>query len=253
MGYQQRGFTMKFPPKSLIIATSLIALTAVTAGFLSPSGARAVAGALRNEVFRVKDLSRVVQVVGGNYRGDKSVAIELAQADGPSSFPPTMSFPHGVPFPLGPGPMMTFPRGVPLPLGPGSLFFDGPMRPHGPMRADGTMEPPRRECLENIHRHSALAGYLKSKLRLQENQKEAWRKIEEAAGPTLEAMQALCDQLPDPLGAPPTIPDMIDFAEKQNSARAAFLRAIRAPFRALYDSLTAEQRALLQLLPPDRL
>jgi len=227
---------MKFPAKALIIATSLIALTAVTAGFLSPSGARAVAGALRNDVFRAKDSSRVAQVIGGNYRSDKSVAM-LAQADGPSPFPRTMSFP----------------RGVPLPPGPGPMTFDGPMRPHGPMRPDGTMEPPRRECLENIHRHAAIAGYLKSKLRLQESQKDAWRKVEEAAGPALEAMQALCDQLPDLLGAPPTMPDMIDFAEKQNSARAAFLRAIRDPFRALYDSLTAEQRALLQLPPPDRL
>jgi LTXXQ motif family protein len=248
---------MKFPTKALIIATSLIAITAVTAVFLSPSGARAVAGALRNEVFRAKDTSRVAQVIGGNYRGDKSFAIELAQADGPSSFPPTMSFPRGVPLPPGPSPMMN-PRGVPLPPGPGPMIFDGPMifggmRPHGPMRPDGTMEPPRRECLEDIHRHSAMAGYLKSKLRLRESQKEAWRKIEEAAGPALEDMQALCDQLPDLMGAPPTMPDMIDFAEKQNSARAAFLRSIRDPFRALYDSLTAEQRALLQLPPPDRL
>jgi hypothetical protein len=238
---------MKFPAKALIIATSLIALTAVTAGFLSPSGAPAAAGALRNDIYRAKDSSRVAQVIEGNYRGDKSVAIELAQVDGPPSFPPTMSFPRGAPLPPSPSLMMNFPRGVPFPPGPGPMIF------HGPMRPDGTMEPPRRECLENIHRHSALAGYLKSKLRLQESQKEAWRKIEEAAGPALEAMQALCDQLPDVLGAPPTMPDMIDFAEKQNSARAAFLRAIRDPFRALYDTLTAEQRALLQLPPPDRL
>ncbi len=237
---------MKSPVKALIIATSLIAVTAATAGFLSPSGARAIASALRNEVIRAKDSSRIAQVIVGNYRGDKSVAIELAQADGPPSFPPTMSLPRGVPLPPGPSPMMNFPRGLPFPPGSGPMIF------HGPMRPDGTIESPRRECLENIHRHSALAGYLKSKLRLQESQKEAWRKIEDAAGPALEAMQALCDQLPDLLGAPPTMPDMIDFSEKQNSARAAFLRAVRDPFRALYDSLTAEQRALLQLPPPDR-
>ena len=126
----------------------------------------------------------------------------------------------------------------------------GPMGPHGPMGPDGMMEPPRRECLENIHRHAALAGYLKSKLRLRESQKEAWQKIEAAAGPAVKAMQALCDQLPDRPGPPPAMSDMIDFAEKQYSAQATFLRAIREPFRALYDSLTAEQRALQSQLPP---
>jgi LTXXQ motif family protein len=246
---------MTFPAKALIIATSLTAITAATVGaeYLRPPGA-----------LWAKDSSRVTQAVGRNYQDDKSGAVELAQADGPSSFSPMMSFPRGVPLPPGPTPMIfDGPMGPPGPMGQhgpmppmgahGPLGPRGPMGPHGPMGPDGMMEPPRRECLENIHRHAALAGYLKSKLRLQESQKEAWRKIEEAAGPAVEAMLVLCDQLPDLLGPPPPMSDMIDFAEKEQSAHAAFLRAIRDPFRALYDSLTTQQRALLQLPPPNKL
>jgi hypothetical protein len=46
---------------------------------------------------------------------------------------------------------------------------------------------------------------------------------------------------------------MLDFVEQQLSARAAFLRAIRGPVRAFYDSLSPEQRAVLQPSPVGRL
>ena len=45
----------------------------------------------------------------------------------------------------------------------------------------------------------------------------------------------------------------LDFVEQQLSARAAFLRAIRGPVRAFYDSLSPEQRAMLQPSPVGRL
>jgi len=52
------------------------------------------------------------------------------------------------------------------------------------------------------------------------------------------------------MAGPPATPDMLDFVEKQFSARAAVLRAIREPVRVLYDSLSPEQRAMLQSWPP---
>jgi hypothetical protein len=94
-----------------------------------------------------------------------------------------------------------------------------------------------------------LQAYLKSKFRLQGSQKQAWQKIEEAAEPALESMHELCAQLPDRIAGPPATPDMLDFVEKQLSARAAVLRAIREPVRAFY-SLSPEQRAVLQPPPP---
>jgi hypothetical protein len=115
------------------------------------------------------------------------------------------------------------------------MFFDGPMRPNG------WIESLQAECQENVDRYTAIAGYLKSKFRPQGSQKQTWQKIEEAAEPALESMHELCAQLPDRMAGPPATPDMLDFVEKQLSAHAAVLRAIREPVRAFYDSLSPEK------------
>jgi hypothetical protein len=123
------------------------------------------------------------------------------------------------------------------------MFSDGPMRP------EVWIGPPQAGCEENVDRYAAIAGYLKSKVRLQGSQKQAWQKIEEAAQPAVESMNELCARFPDRMAGPPATPDMLDFVQKQLSARAAVLRAIREPVRAFYDSLSAEQRGVLQSPP----
>jgi hypothetical protein len=49
------------------------------------------------------------------------------------------------------------------------------------------------------------------------------------------------------------MPDAISYAEKRLSATVAFLRVIREPFRALYETLSADQRAALYPPPPPRM
>jgi hypothetical protein len=161
-------------------------------------------------------------------RCDASAAIEPVQAFGPLPLDP--------PILGGRGPMLHR-------LGPAPAFAS--RIPHG--------EPglsPRRACEDDIHRHAALAGYLKSKLRLQGNQKDAWQRIEQAAEPATESMYQLCAQLPDRRVGPAPMPEMIEFTEKQLSARAALLVAILGPLRSLYELLSAEQRAALEPPPP---
>lgn len=125
------------------------------------------------------------------------------------------------------------------PFGPPPFAMPGP---HGPMPFT------RAGCEEDINRHAAMAGYIRSKLNLQGNQKEAWRKIEEAAEPAVTKLHQVCTQLPVNAGPPSALPDAIEFAAKQASARAEFLQAVSGPVRALYDTLTPDQRAAL--LPP---
>jgi LTXXQ motif family protein len=226
-----RGASMKDAVKMLFIGASLTAIPFATASvaLLSASAAYEPPGSLETVSFRAKDQSGTLPVIRSSEQDDEDVMIKLAQAAGaPPMVPPIMGEPGRVPRPPGASPMI----------------FDGPMRP------EVWIESPQAECEENVDRYAAIAGYLKSKFRLQGSQKQAWQKIEEAAEPALEFIHELCAPLPDRMARPPAAPDMLDFVEQQLSARAAFLRAIRDPVRAFYDSLSPEQRAVLQPPPP---
>jgi LTXXQ motif family protein len=104
---------------------------------------------------------------------------------------------------------------------------------------------PVAACEEDIDRHVALAAYMRSKLRLQGAQTEAWRRIEDAAVPALEALRSLCGEFPDPRASDRPIVEAISYGEKRLVAAAALLRAIREPARALYEMLSPDQRAAL--------
>ena len=222
-----RGASMKDAVKMLFIATGLTAIPVMTASvaLLMASVAYELPGSLETLSYRAKNQSGTLPVIRTSEQDDEDVMTELAQAAGPPPMvPPTMSEPGRSP-----------------------MIFDGPMRP------EVWIESPQAECEENVDRYAAIAGYLKSKFRLQGSQKQAWQKIEEAAEPALEFIHELCAPLPDRMARPPAAPDMLDFVEQQLSARAAVLRAIRGPVRAFYDSLSPEQRAVLQPSPVGRL
>jgi LTXXQ motif family protein len=131
------------------------------------------------------------------------------------------------------------PGAPPIPQPPGARFRIG-LGPPPPL-------PPstRSGCEEEIDRLTGLAGYLKSKIHLQGAQKEAWQKLEFAAAAPVEKLRELCSALPAQ-PEPPTRPlERIDFAEKQTAIRLELFRAIHDPLHALYESLSADQRALL--------
>jgi hypothetical protein len=114
----------------------------------------------------------------------------------------------------------------------------------------GPLPPNRAACEEDINRSAAMAGYIKSKLQLQGSQKDAWRKIEEAAEPAVEKLRQTCALLPVSMSLPPSLPEAIDLAAKQFAIRAAFLQAISGPVHALYETLSSDQRAALSPPPP---
>lgn len=168
-----------------------------------------------------------------------STLVQLAQAARPQPPQGEGLRPPGGPDESGPPPFHRM-------MGPAAAFFGPPPflmpGPRGPMPFT------RAGCEEGINRQAAMAGYIKSKLNLQGNQKDAWRKIEEAAESAVAKLRQVCAQLPVNAGPPPAAPDMIDFAAKRAAARAEFLQAVSGPVRALYDTLTPDQRAAL--VPP---
>jgi hypothetical protein len=103
-------------------------------------------------------------------------------------------------------------------------------------------------CEEEINRGAALAGYLKSKLRLHPNQREAWEKFERAADSALEKLHAACEHLPIEVHAQPSLSNWVDLIDEQLSSRIEFVRSVREPLGALADTLSPEQRETLQPL-----
>jgi hypothetical protein len=205
----------------LVLAVSLVAVP-TTASILAGmrfSGAHP----MTNLTYHVKDRSRI----GVDVPQRPSAAIELAKL-GEAPMPPV------------PG---AFGRVRHRPGGIDSMGLLG-LAPPRPAQSS------RQACEEDIARRAALAGYLGASLRLQGAQKEAWQNIINAAAPAVEALYGLCAELPERSTARPPMPDAISYAEKRLSAAVEFLRVIREPLRALYETLSADQRAALDSPPP---
>ena len=220
----------------LLVPTSLIAISVAIASapFLDSLRAHEPANASVDTNLQSNSLSETALMLPSGIPYDSGLPMELTQGEAPPSiFPPI----------IGPRGHLTYPPG------PDAMIFADPTRHLG-----WAIESPRRACQDNIDRYAAMAGYLKSKLRLVGSQKEAWQKIEEAADPGIESMRQVCEQLPDSATAPPPMPDALTLADRELSARVAVLRAVQEPVRVLYGLLTPEQRAALQWpLPPARL
>jgi LTXXQ motif family protein len=233
---------MKIAKKALVV-TGLLAGAYLTVGLVAKDLPSALSAQDDTWANPLGGLSRGTPAFADDYGSD---LMQLAQASQPrpsgqlsAMGPPVRSLSD-----FGPGPFaMLLP-----PPAPGLLTDSpAPMMGHNP---DFALPPARIVCEEGINRIAALAAYIKSKLRLQGAQKDNWSKIEQAAGPMIEKMHEACDTLPNGPSAPLTMLAMLSFAGKQASARAEFLIAVSDPAQAFYDSLSTEQRELLNRAPP---
>jgi hypothetical protein len=112
------------------------------------------------------------------------------------------------------------------------------------------VEPTRGACEDDIKRRAAIADFLKSKLQLAGEQNEAWKTMEDAANPVRTKMYDACKLLPENLSDAPTLPSTMGVLEKQLSVQTELVQAIAGPLRALYDTLSPDQRAILDRAPP---
>lgn len=127
-----------------------------------------------------------------------------------------------------------------------------PFPGHGPGLPDRSPPrfAPRLRCLEDINRHMAIYGYIRSKLQLTENQKAAAKAVDDALQSSVGKLQAVCQTLPNDMTSPPGLMERADFMEKQLSARLDLLHALKAPMQDLLAQLSPDQRAVLDAPPP---
>lgn len=190
-----------------------------------------------------KDQSRVPASHKTNVSDDyASQLIQLTQAAGSHEdrYPPIpqmLQDERMMPTQQASGPPWPVPSFGPLLAGQPPHFAGGPP---GARIAD------KHECKEQIGRHAAHAAYLKSEIRLQGQQNDAWHKIEQAAEPLIEKMYQLCDSLP---AGPPNFLTMSEVADKRARLVAELIHAVTPPAQILYNTLSPEQRAVLDNPP----
>jgi hypothetical protein len=130
-----------------------------------------------------------------------------------------------------------FMAGPDLPEGLTS-FMDGAERPVPPrpprfLERSPPSLAPRSACLEDINRQMAIYGYTKSKLQLSENQKAAWKVLEDAVDTSAPKLRALCEIMSNDVVSPPTVEERYDFLEKHLAARLDLVRALKIPIQQL--------------------
>jgi hypothetical protein len=128
-------------------------------------------------------------------------------------------------------------------------------RPPFPFGLPGTPEPsapnfdPGAACIEDMSRQMAGYAYTRGKLQLNDNQKAAWKPIEDALDSSIGKLRAFCEALPREIAGPPGIIERSDFEERQLALRLDLVRALKAPLQQLIGQLTPEQRAALDRPP----
>lgn len=132
---------------------------------------------------------------------------------------------------------------------PQGRFPGPPSGPFGMGGPAGMRASPKAFCEGRIHLEAGIRAHLRSRLRLDAGQREAWSKMEALVEPIDLRARELCAALPADIAAPPAAPDKLAFAEKQLGLRLEMVKALQAPFREFYQTLTAEQRAVLDRPP----
>jgi hypothetical protein len=153
------------------------------------------------------------------------------------------------------------------PVGPEPAQFDfGPSgpgehgMPHGRLSGPpsglfamsgpaGMRASPKAFCEGRIHVEAGIRAHLRSRLKLDPGQREAWVRMEALVEPIDLRARELCATLPAEVAGPPAAPEKLAFAEKQIGLRLEMVKALQTPFREFYQTLTAEQRAVLDRPP----
>jgi hypothetical protein len=108
---------------------------------------------------------------------------------------------------------------------------------------------PRARCLDEIAREAGLRSYIAAKLNLSARQKVLWQRLERAAISGADTRRKACANLPmTALVTPPPLPLLMTQEKQLLAARLAELIEVQPALAAVYDSLSAEQRAVLD--PP---
>lgn len=112
---------------------------------------------------------------------------------------------------------------------------------------------PRDACLNEIAAEAALHAYVVAKLTLTDAQEPLWQRLEAAFRKGAEARRKTCESLPATVEAPPpSLPRAMAIERDMLTARLAELQEVQPALTPLYDSLSPEQRSVLERQEPAR-
>ena len=121
---------------------------------------------------------------------------------------------------------------------------DGPERQgwQGMMMHRMMRRNPHERCEERLAWRAAMRAYVEAKLDLTPDQRPLWDKVQSAAQTEEQKERKLCSMLKP--GGDATMLDRLDRMQQFLSTRLEGLQAAKSAVQALYQALTAEQRAI---------
>jgi hypothetical protein len=117
-------------------------------------------------------------------------------------------------------------------------------RPPGERRGRHAFSP-RAMCDEQVARRAGFRTYIKIRLNLKPEQMTAWSAFEKAADDVTTKEIARCAALPAEVKTPPTFVDRMNVREEALKTRLAAMEAVKPSMLALYNTLTPEQKVVL--------
>jgi hypothetical protein len=118
----------------------------------------------------------------------------------------------------------------------------GPMMRRGVWRRAAMRGNPQQRCIDRLAWRAARQAYVETELNLTSEQRPLWDKLQGIAQSEQQRERQLCNQLKSP--GEMTMLDRLDRAQASLSARLDALNAAKPSVRALYQSLTPEQREI---------
>lgn len=104
---------------------------------------------------------------------------------------------------------------------------------------------PRAMCQEQVARRVGFRAYLKTKLDLKPEQMAAWSAFETAADEATAKQTTRCAAMAAEVKTPPTFSDRLNMREEAMKSRLASIEAVKPSMLALYNTLTPEQKVVL--------
>lgn len=138
------------------------------------------------------------------------------------------------------GPIELAQAAPPPPPAPGAPGAPGADR----MMRGERMGSPRAACQDMVARRIGDRAYIKARLELKPEQMAAWNAFEKAADEASSKAMARCATLPTEMKERPDYIQRLTMEEEAMKARVATIEAVKPSLTALYNTLTADQKAV---------
>lgn len=117
--------------------------------------------------------------------------------------------------------------------------------PGGPDQRGHHAMNPKAFCLDQIARRAGNRAYIRLRLDLKTDQMTAWNAFAKASDDADVKDVARCNALPTELKEKPTYVERLTMEENLMKARIERIDAVKPSLQALYDTLSPEQKAVL--------